>query len=209
MRNWMLLSVLLFLTACTAAPGPVEVPPVVVEPPVDAPVPVEPEIILPEPVRLTKTFNVEADDKGFYPDVLEAVEGTEVTIIFHIREKNIEHDGLEIKSAHFDTGPVFSDAFATVMFNATKSFNFASYWPDTNVFRAAGRIEVSPPKETLCTAEEKATQACTKEYRPVCGWNDPDKIQCIRYPCAQTYGNKCEACAAETVVSWTPGECPT
>ena len=59
-----------------------------------------------------------------------------------------------------------------------------------------------------CSPQEKAAEICTKEYMPVCGWFDPARIQCIKYPCATTYGNKCEACAADEVISWTEGECP-
>jgi len=67
---------------------------------------------------------------------------------------------------------------------------------------------VGEPGETVCTPEQKAAEICTLEYAPVCGWYDPEQIQCIRYPCAETFGNKCQACAAENVVSWTDGECP-
>ncbi len=63
-------------------------------------------------------------------------------------------------------------------------------------------------KVTDCTEEQKQTQACTKEYLPVCGWSDPAKVQCIKYPCAQTFGNICSACADENVISWSEGECP-
>ncbi len=49
--------------------------------------------------------------------------------------------------------------------------------------------------------------ACTKEYVPVCGWFNED-VQCIRYPCANTFGNKCEACSDRMVDYWTEGDCP-
>jgi hypothetical protein len=62
-------------------------------------------------------------------------------------------------------------------------------------------------KATDCLPNQR-NQPCTKEYLPVCGWNDPEKIQCFAYPCASTYGNKCEACANENVISWTEGICP-
>lgn len=60
----------------------------------------------------------------------------------------------------------------------------------------------------LCTPEQRQIQACIQLYKPVCGWNDPEKIQCIKYPCAQVYSNSCFACANENVLYWTEGECP-
>lgn len=60
---------------------------------------------------------------------------------------------------------------------------------------------------TYCTNEDKFNDICTREYMPVCGWFNSD-IKCIKYPCAQTYGNKCEACSAENVEYYTEGECP-
>lgn len=53
----------------------------------------------------------------------------------------------------------------------------------------------SMPAFEKCTAEQKAAQACTMEYMPVCG--DDGK----------TYGNKCGACASANVTMWQPGEC--
>ncbi|MBN2459286.1 DUF333 domain-containing protein [Candidatus Woesearchaeota archaeon] len=75
-------------------------------------------------------------------------------------------------------------------------------------------LELNQELCSLCEAEtlknyctEPRPEACTKEYMPVCGWFD-SSIQCLAYPCAQTYGNKCTACADEKVVYWTEGECP-
>ena len=59
-----------------------------------------------------------------------------------------------------------------------------------------------------CTPEQKQAEICTMEYLPVCGWFDSTKIQCIKYPCAQNFGNICQACSSENVNSWTEGECP-
>lgn len=59
-----------------------------------------------------------------------------------------------------------------------------------------------------CTAEQKQADACIEIYQPACGWDDPEKVQCIKYPCAQTYSNSCFACIAENVLYWTEGECP-
>ncbi len=60
-----------------------------------------------------------------------------------------------------------------------------------------------------CTPEQKKAEVCTAIYKPVCGWFDPAKIHCLKYPCAQTFSNSCVACSDEKVISWTEGECPT
>jgi hypothetical protein len=58
-----------------------------------------------------------------------------------------------------------------------------------------------------CTAAQREAEACTMEYAPVCGWFSQE-VQCIKYPCAMTYGNACGACADEKVAFYTQGECP-
>ena len=64
-------------------------------------------------------------------------------------------------------------------------------------------------EENYCSEESKQATVCIQVYDPVCGWFDPQKIQCIRYPCAQTFSNSCFACMNENVLYYTPGECPT
>ena len=63
-------------------------------------------------------------------------------------------------------------------------------------------------RKTFCTDEQREAEICTADYSPVCGWSDPEKIQCIKYPCATTYSNICNACADENVLYYTEGECP-
>ncbi|MBI5389598.1 hypothetical protein HZB01_04430 [Candidatus Woesearchaeota archaeon] len=58
-----------------------------------------------------------------------------------------------------------------------------------------------------CTPESRQGEYCTMEYNPVCGWFD-ENINCIKYPCAQTFGNSCAACHDAKVAYWTQGECP-
>ena len=65
-----------------------------------------------------------------------------------------------------------------------------------------------PNKRHYCTEEQKNSDACIEIYQPVCGWNDPDKVQCIKWPCAETYSNSCFACTDKNVLYWTAGECP-
>ena|SRR3989344_804462 len=59
-----------------------------------------------------------------------------------------------------------------------------------------------------CLPEQRNVDACILIYNPVCGWFDPEKIQCIRYPCASVYGNSCQACTNPDVLYYTAGECP-
>lgn len=62
------------------------------------------------------------------------------------------------------------------------------------------------PVQHMCP--ENVSEYCIDLYKPVCGWNDPAKVQCVRYPCAQTYSNECFACQNENVISWSEGACP-
>ncbi len=53
------------------------------------------------------------------------------------------------------------------------------------------------------------TKICPRIWKPVCGWFDAGQIQCIKYPCAQTFSNSCLACKDPKVIGFTPGPCPT
>jgi|GEM_PF-5261944 len=143
MKGWWFLLVL--LVACTpvepAVPAPLPAPEPI-EPPAEPELPVQaPEQN--ETAPLAAEITLEADDDGFYPgNIITVPEGTHVTLRFHIRDQNVRRDGLRIRSKYFDTGPVFSDSFATVNFTATEDFPFASYWPDADVLAATGRVDV-------------------------------------------------------------------
>lgn len=57
----------------------------------------------------------------------------------------------------------------------------------------AGAANVSVKHAGECTAADTGTKACTKEYKPVCGFVE---VQCVKAPCypvAQTFGNQCMA----------------
>jgi hypothetical protein len=68
-------------------------------------------------------------------------------------------------------------------------------------------VRIPEGQMNLCAATSWMEGACTMEYRPVCGWFD-ESVQCLTYPCAQTYSNPCMACTNEQVRGWTEGECP-
>jgi hypothetical protein len=49
---------------------------------------------------------------------------------------------------------------------------------------------------------------CMGIYDPVCGYSDPEKVQCLKYPCASMYNNSCLACENQDVIYYVRGECP-
>ena len=68
-----------------------------------------------------------------------------------------------------------------------------------------------------CTAADRQAE-CTVDTRgnnldtplnPVCGWSDPSKVNCKKYPCAGTYDGGCNACKNSNVLYWTQGACQT
>lgn len=63
------------------------------------------------------------------------------------------------------------------------------------------------PKKTYCTKEQKSAEFCPEYYSATCGWFK-ESINCIKYPCAQTFSNPCFACMDENVEYYTQGECP-
>lgn len=67
-----------------------------------------------------------------------------------------------------------------------------------------GTCEKIDNKAHFCKNE--STETCTTTQ--VCGWFNPQKIQCLRYPCAVNYNNSCDACKDDKVLYWTYGECP-
>lgn len=58
-----------------------------------------------------------------------------------------------------------------------------------------------------CSEADRAGDVCAQLYMPTCGWFN-QTIKCLRYPCAQNFGNPCEACHNQQVEYWTAGECP-
>lgn len=68
--------------------------------------------------------------------------------------------------------------------------------------------EIVNDGKNFCPPESRNAGACIALYDPVCGWNNPEKIQCIKYPCANTYSNSCFACLDENVLYYTKEVCP-
>lgn len=58
--------------------------------------------------------------------------------------------------------------------------------------------EIINENKVFC--ENPRPEICTKEYRPVFGYFDGSKIQCIQAPCGNTYSNGCSACSDENVL---------
>jgi len=62
-------------------------------------------------------------------------------------------------------------------------------------------------KDNFCNDESRKVESCITIYKPVCGFFDPEKIQCIKEPCANTYPNSCFACADDSIIYWNEGKC--
>jgi hypothetical protein len=62
-------------------------------------------------------------------------------------------------------------------------------------------------RRTYCTPEQKQGEDCNEIYSPTCGWFKTS-VNCLKYPCAQDFGNPCLACHDENVEYYTPDKCP-
>ncbi|MEK6819442.1 MAG: hypothetical protein AABY10_05940, partial [Nanoarchaeota archaeon] len=62
--------------------------------------------------------------------------------------------------------------------------------------------------QNFCSTQSRDRSVCAEIYQPVCGWFNAANVQCIKYPCAETFSNGCFACLNQDVEYWTQGECP-
>ncbi len=106
-------------------------------------------------------------------------------------------------------GTLNSKGLETLLKNLAQRLNIRPTTEDS-IDQIISIAESAPTnsKENYCPPESRNAEACIQLYRPVCGFFNPQKIQCIKYPCANTYSNSCFACTNENVLYWTEGECP-
>ncbi|MCH7883102.1 hypothetical protein IIA95_01650 [Patescibacteria group bacterium] len=125
----------LFSPPETPRPKPKPTPP-----PISIPGPVLP---VPPPVLL-KTFIIEADDAGFYPNGnLTVNKGDTVKITFKVRSTGVYFGGLDFRGAPYFTSPkVLPGGETTVEFTADQSFTYSSYWPASSILKSSGTITV-------------------------------------------------------------------
>ena len=83
--------------------------------------------------------------------------------------------------------------------------NFAPFYDSTG---CGCELKVAAQKKVYCADNQRNSGVCAEIYAPVCGFFDPQKIQCVKYPCAQTFSNSCFACSNKNVLYYTSGECP-
>ena len=67
--------------------------------------------------------------------------------------------------------------------------------------------EEEKSKRINCENYQRNVEACIEIYQPVCGWNDPEKVQCREGSCLETFSNPCFACLNEDILYYTEGEC--
>ena len=70
-------------------------------------------------------------------------------------------------------------------------------------------FKIIEEEKIFCSNDSRNAEVCITLYDPVCGWNNPDKINCIKFPCASTYSNSCNACKNPDVLYFTKGKCPS
>lgn len=108
--------------------------------PIPSPISTPTEIPLPQP----QLFYLEADDRGFYPsNTLIVKKGIPVSLIFTVRTTNVYYGGLAFRSSQFSDALARPGQSVTVAFTAHESFIINSYWPASNVFKAALQVIVN------------------------------------------------------------------
>lgn len=98
----------------------------------------------PTPTPAVKTFVIEADDAGLYPNGdLTVNKGDRVKITFKVRSVGVYFGGLDFRGAPYFTSPkVLAGGETTVEFTADQSFTYSSYWPASSVLKSTGTITV-------------------------------------------------------------------
>lgn len=142
------------LKACLTKNQSVALPPAIpnapVLPPADGPTPQQttptpiPQTVVPPSPR---SFNLIADDAGFYYDELPinrigVEKGAVVNITFKVFAHRVYYGGLDFRSDHFPTTAALPGQSATVTFTADKSFIITSYWPSSGVRKADISVQV-------------------------------------------------------------------
>lgn len=70
-------------------------------------------------------------------------------------------------------------------------------------------FEVIGGEKYFCSNESRNADFCITLYDPVCGWLNSEEIKCIKFPCADTYSNSCNACKNPDILYFTKGNCPS
>ena len=58
-----------------------------------------------------------------------------------------------------------------------------------------------------CLPSQRDSDFCIEIYEPVCGYR---QVQCVTTPCdpvPETFSNSCFACAEDSIIYYTQGEC--
>ena len=96
-----------------------------------------------EPQQGTAEFTVEADDKGFYPNTLQAKIGDKVKINFKFRDDSIYFAGLDIKGPFPDIKyKLKGEQPLTAEFTMKDETRITSWWPASGVKKATLIVEV-------------------------------------------------------------------
>ena len=97
----------------------------------------------PEAKEGTSDFTVEADDRGFYPDILKAKIGDRVKISFRFRDNSIYFAGLDVKGPFDDVKyRLKGEQPITREFTMKDETRITSWWPAAGVKKATLTVEI-------------------------------------------------------------------
>ena len=96
------------------------------------------------PVQVeVKEFSVSSDDNEFSPDTINVKKGDNVKITFNFNDGKIYYGGLDVRSDYFTIQYRKDGKPKVAEFTAEKSFTFSSFWPQSGVKKATGKVEVT------------------------------------------------------------------
>ena len=93
----------------------------------------------------TKTFKIELDDAGIYPNSITVKKGDVVEVDFMSRAQGTYYGGLDVRDGVWGANVfVATGKTKSVTFTADQSFSFKTYWPSSGVYKATGQVVVEP-----------------------------------------------------------------
>lgn len=92
--------------------------------------------------KIKQNFIVTGDDVSLDPKNITVKKGANVTIKFVVSKSNVYYGGLNFKGPWGETGTIMPGASGEVLFIANQSLKYTSYWPQSDIRKADGFIDI-------------------------------------------------------------------